>query len=336
MFGCTVDVRSTSDEYRKHIPSNFDFVTLPVAWRDVEPKEQEFNWGPVDGWVEWLAKRNVPIKISPLVSFGERHIPDWLYIWEHDFETVRDLVYEHVRRVVQRYGPYVSAWDVASGIHADNTFNFNFEQLMELTRIATALTKQLAPRTLAILELVAPWGEYYARNQRTIPPMLYADMAVQSGISFDAFGLQCMVGVGTEGMFVRDMFQISSMIDRFGNLGKPLHITAVGAPSSTGSDTDDAWGGSLAPENAGQWHEPWSEKAQAAWLRCMCQIGLARPFVESVSWRDLADAGKHTLPHGGLVGKNLKPKQALDALRTMRKDLTGSESPRRTKAPPRG
>ena len=61
-------------------------------WRRVEPKEQEFNWGQLDAWVEWLTKHRVPIKAAPLVAFNEGNIPDWLYIWEHDFETVRDLV----------------------------------------------------------------------------------------------------------------------------------------------------------------------------------------------------------------------------------------------------
>jgi len=33
-----------------------------------------------------------------LVNFTEYNLPDWIYIWEHDFETIRDLVYEHIRR----------------------------------------------------------------------------------------------------------------------------------------------------------------------------------------------------------------------------------------------
>src|SRR5690606_10828770 len=102
-------------------------------------------------------------------------------MYETDFETVRNFIFEHVRRVVERYSSYVHQWDVISGIHADNTFHFTFEQLMEVTRVTASLVKQLAPRAQAVINLVYPWGEYYARNQRTIPPMLYGDMVVQSG-----------------------------------------------------------------------------------------------------------------------------------------------------------
>ena len=150
-------------------------------------------------WVDWATKHRLPIKAGPLVSFHEQHIPDWLYIYEHDYDQVRDLVYEHIRAVLQRYGDRVHVWEAISGIHAYNTFNFNFEQLMEMTRMASAITKQIAQRAAVIIEIVAPWGEYYAKNPRTIPPMLYADMVVQNGIHFDAIGVQCLMGAGLDG-----------------------------------------------------------------------------------------------------------------------------------------
>ena len=168
--------------------------------------------------------------------FQENQLPDWLAMYETDFDTVRNLIFEHVRRVVERYSNYVLHWDVISGVHADNTFNFTFEQLMELTRVTTALVKQLAPRAQAIIDLTSPWGEYYARNQRTIPPMLYADMVVQSGIGFDGIGAQFLFGAPSDGMFVRDMFQISEKLDRLGNFGKPVHLTAVQVPSAWPAD----------------------------------------------------------------------------------------------------
>ena len=54
-----------------------------------------------------------------------------------DFEAIRDFIYEHIRRVIERYGQHVQTWDAISGVHAHNAFNLNFEQLMELTRLAS-------------------------------------------------------------------------------------------------------------------------------------------------------------------------------------------------------
>ncbi|RME36350.1 MAG: hypothetical protein D6788_11780, partial [Planctomycetota bacterium] len=247
VIGCRVPVNRPTDLIRKRISPAFDFVTVPIVWRDIEPAEQTFNWKPLDAWVEALNKQRIPIKGSALLSFSEAHVPDWLYIWEHDFDTIRDLAFEHVRRVIHRYGQYIHAWDVISGIHADNCFTFNFEQLMELTRMAAALTKQIARRSTTIIELVAPWGEYYARNQRTIPPLLYAEIALQSGIPFDALGVQFLFGVPADGLYVRDMLQISAQLDRFAALGKTLHVSATGVPSASHADNSAAWPGNRCP-----------------------------------------------------------------------------------------
>ncbi|HUU84308.1 MAG TPA: endo-1,4-beta-xylanase [Phycisphaerae bacterium] len=324
LFGCKVDLLSPSETYRKQLAAACDFVTVPISWRQIEPQEEELNWKPLDSWVEWLAKKRIPMKGSGLVDFTEQNLPDWLYIWEHDFERIRDLVYDHIRRVVNRYGQYINTWDVVNGIHATNSISFNFEQLMELTRMAAAVVKQLLPQSTTIVDMVAPWGEYYARNQRTIPPMLYADMAIQSGINFDAFGLQFYFGLGLDGMYVRDMFQVSSMIDRFSGRGKPLHITGVQVPSSTTVDKEDAWGGTVSIDNGGQWRGQWSEELQSRWLQTFYQIALSKPAVDTVTWRDLSDTQGHYLPHGGLLRRDLTPKPAYKQLVAMRKKLLGN------------
>jgi len=321
VFGCAVHLDKPTETIRKRLSNAFEFVTVPVGWRDVEPNEQTFNWKPLDAWVESLTKHRIPIKGSALLSFHERHVPDWLYIWEHDFDTIRDLAFEHARRVINRYGQYIQMWDVISGIHANNCFTFNFEQLMELTRMAAALTKQVASRSVVIIDLIAPWGEYYARNQRTIPPLLYADMAVQSGVSFDAFGLQFHFGGAADSQYVRDMFQISSIIDQFGKLGKPLHITAVQVPSSTKVSVDRDQGGTKKKLEGGSWHAPWSERVQADWLERFWEVSLSKPFMESVSWLGLTDHKSLPSPHGGLLSSGFAPKAAYEKMREMRNAL---------------
>jgi len=304
LFGVTVPLHLSTDLIAKRLAGVFDFVTVPIVWRDIEPNEQTFNWKPLDTWVEALNKAQVPMRGSSLLSFNERQVPDWLYIWEHDFDTIRDLAFEHARRVVNRYGQHIQTWDVISGIHANNCFTFNFEQLMELTRMTAGLTKQLSRRGTVVIELVAPWGEYYARNQRTIPPLLYADMAVQSGVNFDAFGVQFQFGRPVDGMFMRDLFQISAQLDLFSRFGKPIHVTAVQAPSGLpgGGDAHDG----------GYWREPWSEASQAAWIDACLEVVLGKVYVDCVSWKMLADGSEDGSRYGGLLHQDLSAKPALE------------------------
>ena len=205
------------------------------------------DFGITDEQIGWLVKNRIPVMAGPLISFAEDQVPDWLILYENDFDSVRDMAVEHIRRLVQRYGRYVNFWRVASGLHGDNSLGFAFEQVMELTRVAVATVKQLAPKAVAIVEIVEPWGEYYARKSRTVPPLMYAEVLLQSGINFDAFGLRMPMGMPVRGGYARDLFQISSMIDRFSTLGKPLHITGFGAPSAPQADPRDITDGQADP-----------------------------------------------------------------------------------------
>lgn len=314
-IGCTVDIAKTSDEYRQALHANFDYAYLPISWCELEPKHQEHNWRTFDVWVEWLTKNRMPIKVGPLVSFRNGQVPDWLSTYEADFEAIRNMIFEHVRRVVERYGNYVHQWDVVSGLHADNVFGFTFEQLMELTRVTASLAKQLAPRAQTIVDIIMPWGEYYARNQRTIPPMLYADMVVQSGVGFDGLGVQFLFGTGGEGGFVRDMLQISEKLERLGTLGKTLHISAVHVPSAPLTKELVAAGGC--------WRKPWNLDVQARWVKEFYTIALSKPFVESVTWRGFVDSESDDPgpKNVGLLKADLSPKPAFKVVKDLRTEL---------------
>jgi hypothetical protein len=323
-FGCRVDLSASAEGYTTRLREAFDFVSLPTTWKLTEPKERHHEYAQIDAWVNWAARHRRPVHGGPLLSFRADHLPEWVYIWDNDYEALRDLAYEHIQRLVQRYERHVRLWNVASGIHCDNCFDLSFDQLMELTRMSSLLVKKLAPHAKVAIDLVMPWGEYYARNQRTIPPLLYADMAVQSGIKFDAFGLQLYMGVPTDGYFVRDLMQISSLLDEFVGFGKVLHISACSVPSHFAPDAWDAWGGRESVSKAGQWHQPWSPRLQAEWVQAFCRIAFSKPYIESVCWRDLADIEGHHVPHGGLCRNTLEPKVAFTELRRFRSSLRGT------------
>ena len=324
-FGCTVDLLSQSELYQDRMREGFDFLGIPIPWKQIEPKEHAHQFAQVDAWMNWTARAKKAVHAGPLVSFEPANLPEWLYIWEHDYEALRDLIYEHIQRIVQRYERQVRLWRVVSGINAYNNFDLSFEQLMELTRMACLLVKKMVPRAVVVIDLVQPWGEYYARNQRTIPPLLYADMAVQSGIKFDCFGVQLYAGVPVDGFYVRDLMQISSLLDEFVGFGKPVHVTACQAPSDVAADAWDAWAGQAPVPKAGQWHAPWSQRLQAEWLQAVYRIAISKPFVESICWRDLADYEGHFIPHGGLCKNTLEPKLSCRELRNFKASLTAGE-----------
>lgn len=308
LLGGKIDWSVQNQRYRDAACEHLDFAVLPMSWRQIQPEEDSFNTEKIDEWVELLTRRRIPIVAGPLVDLSEDAVPDWAYIWEHDFDTLRDLAYEFTRKVVSRYRKHVSAWIVTSGLHCGNSFNLVFEQMIELTRLLAAEVKNLQPQGRVLIGVRHPYGEYHANNQQPgVPPMLYAEMIAQSGVNFDGFSVDIVHGVPTPGLFTRDLFQISSMLDRFSTIGKPVFVTGAGVPGRNLPDPQDRSEGALDPAGAGQWRGEWSPQRQAQWMDDVYKIALSKPYVECIAWESLADLSP-ALPAGGLLDDSLKPK----------------------------
>ena len=315
IFGARVDTTIQNQAYRDKLVGNFDYAVLPMSWGELQPQEQEFRTEVLDHWVETLALRRVPIIAGPLIDLN--NAPDWLFVFEHDFDSLRELAYEFVQKVIHRYRKAVSVWNVAAGLPTNSAFTLSFEQIIEMTRLLVSQVKNSIPNARVIVTITHPFGEYHARPKTSVPPMLYAEMIAQAGINFEAFGLEIEMGVPTPGGFARDLFQLSSMLDRFSTLGRPLFITAATAPGRNTPDASDRSGGKLDPSLAGRWHRPWDLQLQADWMEQFYRVCLSKPFVESVAWGNLADMNP-SLPSGGMMDDLLQPKPVFDRLKLMR------------------
>src|SRR5690606_627240 len=92
LLGCIVHNEQFADPLHRILSRSFDFISCPMSWRELEREEGRQNFAPTDRWVEWAVKRGkLPVVAGPIVDFSARSIPDWLYIWEHDYKTLREL-----------------------------------------------------------------------------------------------------------------------------------------------------------------------------------------------------------------------------------------------------
>ena len=318
-FGCRVcDPRRAAsggdlDAEAKRLRADFDFAVLPLRWRDLEPREGEYDWSSIDAVVKTLRRHRVPVHGTALLSFEKDSLPDWAYLWEGDYEQIQTCVARYLERVFARFGGRVRTWEVISGAHAHNDLHCTFDQLMDLTRFAVMSAKKFAPKAPVLIGLTLPWGEYYRLDPRTIPPLLYADMVVRNGISFDAFGLEIRFGSGDREVFVRDPMQISSMLDLFGGLGKPIQVTIAGIPAASAAALNRLMNGA-APGEPGM-----------AWLSACCRIALSKPFVDSVVWSPSEPAPGAS---AGLLGPDEQSAAACRAIGSLRRAVAG-ERPQR-------
>lgn len=322
VFGCRADVQVRNERYQEIAATQFDYAVLPMSWKRLQPQEHAFDTTALDDWVEMLSRRRVPTIAGPLVRLDQDHVPDWMVIWEHDFDMLREMAYDYVQKVVNRYRRAVSAWNVAAALQTNSAFTLTFEQMIELTRMLVSQVKTLIPNARTLVTITQPFGEYHALARGAYPPMMYADMLSQSGINFEAFALEVEMGVPAPGMFMRDLFQISSLLDKFSTLSRPVFLIGVGAPSRSTPDPSDTSDGRLNPSLAGRWRRPWDPQLQAEWLEAVYQLALSKPFVESIAWSNLADLHP-TLPGGGLLDDVLQPKPSLQKLQQLRERVKG-------------
>ncbi len=326
LLGCAIDPSNFAEPLTRAAAAMCDFVTMPMRWLEMEPTEGKYSFAKTDKWIEWAVRTaKLPVVAGPLIDFREVCVPEWLYIWEHDYETLRELVYEHIKTIVTRYRRTVARWTVCSGLHVNDSFALSVEKMMDLTRMCALLVKKLHPAAKVQLEIAQPWGEYFVTNKRSMPPRMYADMISQAGIVVDAFALRVQMGQPAPGRAARDLMAIADLLDRYAELDKPITIAATGVPSQAIPPQQPAAGDGEAPTpvitDGGFWRAPWSPEAQARWVQQAVGVMLSKPYVHSVCWQDLYDSAAGDMPAGGLLTESGVPKPAAAAFAELRRSI---------------
>ena len=287
-------------EYNRQFKQLFNFATVPFYWRSFEPKQGEKNYARVEGMVNWLEKNNIVAKGHALVYFHNAGTPDWLK--DKPYAEVKQLAYQRSFEITNYYQekiPYHDIINEANNIPWANTLNYDREQFLELTRIASDAAIAGYPRVKRIINHCCIWGENlaYGNPTKDSSPYQYLKLCLDANIPFEIIGLQVYYPD-------RDMFEINRLLDRFATLGKPIHITELGTSSAT--DTDET---SILKEPTGLWHKPWTEAIQANWIEQFYTLCYSKPYIEAISWWDLADGGNFWA-HGGLLHPDMQPKQS--------------------------
>ena len=323
-LGVLVHPTRVTDALKRVVADSADYITVPLRWIDLEPEEGSYNFQPVDQWVEWAVRdAKIPVVAGPVIDLRPGAVPDWLYIWENDYDTLRELVYEHVKKVVTRYRRAVSRWIIAGGLHVTGNFRLTLEQVVDLTRISALLVRKLHPRANIRVEISQPFGEYGAHNGASLSPQLYAEIVAQAGVGIDGFGLQLLMGDVAPGRSTRDLLAIADLLDRYAEFQRPLSVSLLGAPASAPDLAATGYG----DVDPGYWRTPWSPEAQAGWLAHVALVALGHPAVSNVCWQALFDVENEVDMHaGGLIDGAGRARPALAALKNIR-DRLRAEKP---------
>jgi hypothetical protein len=306
-------VDSLSEAQEREFLAAFNAAAPPIVWSRIEASTGKFEWQELDRQVQWCHDHKLRLLSGPLIRLDAAHLPDWLYLWEDDFDSLLGYMRQYVTAVVQRYAGKVHVWQCAAGTNVGGALSLSEEQKLRLTVVAMDAVRRADPRAPVIVTFDRPWAEFMASQQLDLSPIHFADSLVRAELGMAGIGLEINFGYWPGGTLRHDALEVSRMIDHWSMLGLPL-LVMLTAPSSDADDPQAAREARAVPGGASG-VTPQSQRDDAARL---LPLMMAKQSVHAVIWNQLCDDRPHALRHGGLFDAEGAAKPALTTLREFR------------------
>jgi hypothetical protein len=278
----------------------FNTAAIPFSWTRVEADEGRQNWSLTDSQVQWCQAHSLRICGGPLLELRRRSLPDWIYLWEGDFDNLLMVAGDYVRAVVTRYRGKVHFWNAAGRLITGEALGLDDEQKLRLAIRAVEVIRSLDPQTPVIVSLDQPWAESMCRRDTEYNPLQFADALVRSDLGLAGIGMEINLGTSAQATLRRDLLEFNSQLDMWSSLGLPM-LVSIAVPSG-GDD--------------------FTPQTQQTWVERYLPMLLARPTVQAIIWNQLLDDDADDFPHSGMVDSQRRLKPAFSVLATLRRQYS--------------
>lgn len=285
---------------------SFNAARVPLPWCDIESSEGRRRWELADRQIAWCKANGLAVCAGPLIEFDRHGLPDWLYLFEGDFESLVAAITEFAEAAVVRYRDRVDFWLCASRANTADVLDLGEEEFLRITAELVERTKNLSPQTPLIVSLDQPWVEYAARRQVDVPPLHFADLLIRADLGLSGIMLEINMGYQPGGTYPRDIVEFSRQLDIWAGLEMPIYLSLCTASQSTADD--------LARRQVKTIVGGGSTTSQETWIARYVPLAMAKPYVQGVFWNQLLDGRAHDFPHGGLFDRQGRSKPSLAAL----------------------
>jgi hypothetical protein len=290
---------------------------LRFAWGTVEPDPGRFAWDVPDAQLQWCTSRKITPSIGPLIELRPHALPDWLWLWQGDFDTIIEQATGLVRAAIQRYRGKISTWHLVHRPASSDILGLSEEEQVRLTARLIQVARQLDPDAHLVVDLDRPWADWMAGGPYQLGPLHLADSLARADIGLSGIGLEIAPGYHSPGSPIRELFEFSRLLDLFALINLPLHV-GLAIPSAVAPPTERA---GLVPVDAAVWPTPPDESLQRSWGSRWLALALAKPFVRSVTWLEPGDDAPRVFPHAGLLRTDRAAKPLAGWLEGFRREL---------------
>ena len=312
-LGADLGMNKLDNYAARHFLTAFNAARLPIRWRDVEALEGNYDWSVCDAQIEWCRLHNLRTIAGPLLPFDAHSLPDWLTLWEGDFDNLLSFFADHIRTVVERYRGKVNMWQCAGQVNTGEILSLSEEDKLQLVATMIEIVRSHDPDTPVVVSFDQPWAEYTSRREVDFPPLHFADALVRSDLGIAGVMLEINVGYYPGGTLPRNPLEFSRQLDAWSIWGLPLWLS-ICAPSLCDADP-------MANRDVTVPAGSWTPAVQQAWVARYVPLMFAKTGVQGVIWNQLHDSQPHDFPYGGLFDLRTRAKPAMLTLASVRQAI---------------
>ena len=303
--------------WSSEVKPRFNALRLACPWRAINPAEGQNRWDTLDAQVSWAHKHKLIPHAGPLIDLRSDALPDWLYLWEGDFEAIQGLAVDLVRAAVSRYKGKVPVWTLVHRPGSAEVLGLGEEDQVRLAARLLQVARNVDPSAQFLVGVDRPWGEWLGQGKFQLGPLHLADYLARSELGLSGIELEVAPGFTPPGSGLRDLFEFSKLLDLYALINLPLYVN-LALPSSVAPDPKADPSVKIQP---GDWPDGLDEAAQSRWASGFIALAAAKPYVRSVTWCQPTDGLPHLYPNAGLLRADHSPKPLAEWLRNFRKDL---------------
>jgi hypothetical protein len=223
-----------------------------------------------------------------LFCLERNELPDWLYLWDDDFETVQAYVNNYMRAVVAQFHGQAHVWYATAGTNLQQSLSLSEEERLRLTISAIESLRHQDRQTPVLVGIAQPWGEYLSRASLDLSPWQFADVIVRAELNVSGFVLELDLNTTARHTLPRDLLEFHRMLDQWATFNLPL-IIRLSAPTTIQADT-----------------------AHLNYIRELIELCWQKQVVQGVLWGQLIDRAADEV---GLVRPDGELKPILGTLR---------------------
>jgi hypothetical protein len=316
LLSCTLDGDPRKSGVYDALRPCLNAARISCSWAKLAPSEDRLRWDDFDAQLAWSQSRKLVTTAGPLIELRPGALPDWLWLWSGEFDEILSMVVDLVRQAVTRYRGKVAVWHIIHRAGTGEILGLTEEEQVRLTARAVQVARQADPQAQIVVDFDRPWAEWLATGPHQLGPLHMADSLARAELGLTGVGLELAPGYSPPGSPLRELLDVSRLLDLYALVNLPLDVTIV-LPSASGPD---AQADSTVSVQTNEWPEPPSERMHRELAARWIALAVAKPYVRSVNCAHARDATPHLFPHGGLYRPDDTPKPLVNWLRSFRED----------------